>query len=1034
MSLAKDKPLRRGYAELHVRSNYSFLTAASHPHELVQRAAQLGYRALALTDECSVAGVVQAHLAAKQETIQLIVGSEFRSVEGLVFVLLARDRTGYAQLCRLITCARRRSPKGEYTLYREDLLGALDRCLLLWIPEERNQWGAQIKWLREHLSIPWWVGVERLLMSGDRQRYRDLLEWIERENLPALCTNRVLMHEPGRLPLLELVWAIRHQRTLVAQGYGGAPNAEQHLRSLTKLNSLYRQDLLRETLRVAEQCRFSLDELHYRYPADLLPKGFSVQGWLRALVREGEVRRFITGTPKNIQRQIEAELALIEELEYGHYFLTIHDIVRYAREQGILCQGRGSAANSVVCYCLGITDVDPRRVNMLLERFISRERNEPPDIDVDFEHERREEVIQYIYRRYGRERAALAAAVVRYRARSAVRDTASALGFSRREIDTLLARMDWRDADYPWQQQLAEQLPAGSGIKSTLLPRLCAELVGFPRHLSQHVGGFVIASGELSELVPQENAAMPGRTVIQWDKDDLEALGLMKVDVLALGMLSAIRKALVDVSRLRGRPVTMADIPAEDPKVYAMLQRADTVGVFQVESRAQGSMLPRLKPACYYDLVIQVAIVRPGPIQGDMVHPYLRRRNGIEAIEYPSEAVRGVLERTLGVPIFQEQVIQLAMVAAGFTGGEADQLRRAMARWKRGGELQPFRTRLLEGMLQRGYCSGFAERIYRQICGFGEYGFPESHAASFALLVYVSAWLKCHEPAAFACALLNSQPMGFYSASQIVQDLRRHGVTVLPPDINASQWGHTLDTEDREVGKQPALRLGLCLIKGLKRREVESFVERRPGEGFCSLAALRTVALLGEDTLGLLASGGALASLGGLRYQVRWELLGQCPDDGLGLKVREPAYPMPCADEGDELVEDYQALGLSLGPHPLALLRGSQALKSCISTAVLPEQRHGQLVEVAGLVVGRQRPGTAAGVTFVTLEDEAGNCNVVVWRATAQHQRSALLNSRLLKVKGVIEREGGVIHLIAGRLDDMSYLLGELQPLSRDYH
>jgi error-prone DNA polymerase len=739
--------------------------------------------------------------------------------------------------------------------------------------------------------------------------------------------------------------------------------------------------------------------------------------------------------PDKVVVQVEHELALIAEMNYAPYFLTVHDIVAWARGRGILCQGRGSAANSAVCYALFVTEVDPARASMLFERFVSKERNEPPDIDVDFEHQRREEVIQYIYARYGRERAALAAAVITYRTRGALRDAGRALGFPLAAIERLAGNLAWWEKREELAQRFAEVGldPADAAVKRWL--GIAEMLIGFPRHLTQHVGGFVIARGRLDRLVPVENAAMPERTVIQWDKDDIDALGLMKVDVLALGMLSAIRRMLAAISLRRGRPFGLADVPAEDATTYAMVSRADTVGVFQIESRAQMAMLPRLKPACFYDLVIEVALVRPGPIQGNMVHPYLRRRQGLEPVAYPSEAVREVLSRTLGVPIFQEQAMQIAIVAAGFTPGEADLLRRAMAAWKRKGGLEPFRERLLCGMRERGYADEFAEALYRQIQGFGEYGFPESHAASFALLVYVSAWLKRHEPAAFLLGLLNSQPMGFYSPSQLVQDARRHGVEVRPVDVTASQCECSLEGEDLAT-----VRLGLQQLRGFSGAAAQRIVGARDASPFVDLADLACRAELGQGDLDLLAAGAALGQLAGHRRQAAWAAAALPLQHDLfaGVSVREEAVVLAAPREGEEIVADYGSLGLTLGRHPLALLRTRLAAQRYLSAMDLRACGDRAVVRCAGIVTCRQRPGTASGVIFVTLEDETGSANIVVFNDLASRQRRLLLGSRLLGVAGQLQVQGegehAVVHLVAKRLFDHSELLGALLTGSRDFH
>lgn len=1030
------------YAELHCISNFSFLRGASHPEELVERASELGYQALALTDECSLAGVVRAHVRAQQQSLRLIIGSEFRltDLSGLL-VLLAPSRRAYARLSQLITQARRRCDKGHYQLLRQDLALCAQDCLALWQPafrDEDEDWDDGY-WLRQCFGAHLWLKAERLLTQSDDEHHARLKQLSQALEAPVVATGHVQMHRRARKPVQDLVTAIRLGCTLRETGQRLHANAECHMRAVSHIERLFPAAWVQESVNLANRCHFSLSELRYEYPQELVPEDHTPASWLRALTRDGESRRFPEGTPADITRQLEQELTLIEELAYEPFFLTIHDIVLFARERGILCQGRGSAANSVVCYCLGITEVDPRRVNLLLERFISRERNEPPDIDVDFEHERREEVIQYLYRKYGRHRAALAATVICYRPRSALRDVGKALGLDPLHLEELIQGIDWRDQEDDWIQQLQRRkLLSETGPGRWLLP-LTRELLGFPRHLSQHVGGFVIASEDVAELVPVENATMKERTVIQWDKDDLEALGLLKVDVLALGMLTAIRRTLALISERQGRPFTLADVPPEDAAVYHMLQEGKSMGVFQVESRAQMSMLPRLKPACYYDLVVQVAIVRPGPIQGNMVHPYLKRREMPENVPYADERIRQVLEPTLGVPIFQEQVIRLAMVAAGFSAGEADQLRRAMAAWKRHGDLSGFRDRLVRGMGERGYSAEFAERLYLQICGFGGYGFPESHAASFALLVYVSAWLKRHEPAAFLCGLLNSQPMGFYSPSQLVQEARREGVTVLPVDVNQSGYEHGLS--DSGGPGSPAVRLGLNLIRRLSHKAATEVVRARPRDGYRTLEQLRTQAGLSTADLEALASGGALSGLSAHRFQARWDILDRpCElalpkDNEYSFSTGQQALPpVPLPSEADTMAEDYTSLGLSLARHPLALLREQGQLRHCTRAGELARLRSGTPVRVAGLVTGRQRPGSASGVTFVTLEDETGNINTVVWLATARRQRQPLLNARLLHVRGVLERQDQVIHVIAGRLSDLSHLIDNLNVQSRDFH
>jgi error-prone DNA polymerase len=1021
-----------GYAELHCLSNFTFLRGASHPAELVERAAALGYGALALTDECSMAGIVRAHVAARQRGLKLLAGSEFTLDDGLRLVILAADREGYAALCGLITRGRRAAEKGAYHVVRDEVATLPAGCLVLWLspatglPSDRDA-----AWLRAHFAGRVWLAVELHADGDERARCGQLLEFARGHGLPVVAAGDVHMHVRGRRAVQDTLSAIRRRQPLEAGAAGLHANGERHLRSLAELRRIYPAPLLDATLEIAGRVRFSLDELRYQYPHELVPPGHTPGSWLRHRTFAGLAERWPAGPPDGIPAMVEHELALIGELRYEAYFLTVDDIVRFARARGILCQGRGSAANSVVCFCLGVTEVDPARMSLLFERFISRERNEPPDIDVDFEHERREEVIQYIYRRYGRERAALAATVITYCPRSAIRDVGRALGLSEVQLGRLTRNLQWWDGRAVAPERLRE---AGFDPRNPLLRRLVAlagELIGFPRHLSQHVGGFVIAEDPLWRLVPIENAAMADRTVIQWDKDDLDEMGLLKVDVLALGMLSAIRRSFDLLREHKGRDLSLHTVPPEDPAVYAMVSRADTVGVFQIESRAQMAMLPRLRPASYYDLVIEVAIIRPGPIQGDMVHPYLRRRNGEEAVTYPSPEVRQVLERTLGVPIFQEQVMQLAVVAAGFTPGEADQLRRAMAAWRRQGGLGHFEERLIAGMRARNYSLEFAQQIFRQICGFGEYGFPESHAASFALLVYVSAWLKHHEPAVFCCALLNSQPMGFYAPAQLVQSARRAGVEVRPVDVNSSNWDCTLEP----AGKGHAVRLGFRLAGGLGMTAGLRVSSARGEQPYRDVQDLAGRTGLGAHEFGILAAAGALAGIAGHRHRAHWAVAGVEPPlpvfpvlafaEGIPL-LRSPT-------EGQGIVADYQSLGLTLGRHPLALLRGRLQRLGISTASEFQDLEDRSRVHAAGIVTARQRPGSAAGVTFVTLEDETGYVNLIVWRRLAERQRRVLLGARLLGVWGELQRQGDVLHVIATHLEDHTALLGSLPSRSRDF-
>ena len=1089
------------YAELHCLSNFSFQRGASHPEELVAKAAAYGYSAIALTDECSFAGIVRAHRALQalpeEGRPRLILGCELRLADGPCLVLLAADRAGYGRLSRLVTQARRNAEKGRYHLTRAMLdatregepqaAEALPGCLALLIPPEdfpppgtavdaAIALRSEARWLAKRFPGRAWIAHTPRLDGRDPAR----LHWIRRiaqaAGIRPVAAGGALMHDAARRPLADVMTALRLHCSVAEAGLALAPNAELRLHERATLAHRHPPELLAETLAVAARCRFDLDALRYEYPAELVPADETPASWLRRLVEGGLAWRYGEAgsdrraaapaaiaappppaedpAPPTVRAQIEHELALVAELGYEPYFLTVHDIVRFARERGILCQGRGSAANSVVCWALGITEVDPQLGIMLVERFISRERDEPPDIDVDFEHERREEVIQYLYRKYGRERAALAATVIRYRARSALRDVGRALGLDEAQIERLTREHHWFDGRRILPERLAE---AGLDPASPVTQRLVAlteELIGFPRHLSQHVGGFVIARGRLDELVPVENAAMPERTVIQWDKDDLDAVGLMKIDVLALGMLSALRRGLALVSAWRGRALTLATIPRERPQVYEMLSRADSVGVFQVESRAQMTMLPRLKPRRFYDLVVEVAIVRPGPIQGGMVHPYLQARERVARGEDPlvdlNEEIRGVLARTLGVPIFQEQVLQLAVVAAGFTGGEADQLRRAMGAWRRKGELERYRQKLLAGLDHKGYDADFAQRLCQQIEGFGSYGFPESHAASFALLVYASAWLKCFEPAAFLAALLNSQPMGFYAPAQLIQDARRHGVEVRAADVGASAWDCTLEpaggttTECGQVAAsdaapatpQPAVRLGLRMIRSLGYDAATRIVAARGERAFADTQDLAARARLDTGELRTLAAGGALASLAGHRRQALWQASGAAPLPGLlaAAPGGDVAATLDAPAETEDLLADYARLGFTLGRHPLAFVRDQLAALRFLTATDIAAAPDRMLARGAGLVTCRQRPGTAKGTLFVTLEDETGLTNVIVRPELFEQQRRILLGARLMGVFGQIRRQGRVVHLVASRVVDHSPLLGSLAARSRDFH
>ncbi|MDP9780771.1 error-prone DNA polymerase [Pseudomonas fluorescens] len=1020
------------YAELHCLSNFSFQRGASSALELCRRAKEQGYQALAITDECTLAGIVRAWQAAKELELQLIVGSEIQVENGPKLVLLVENLEGYQALCRLITRARRRSEKGHYRIVREDFAEPLPGLLALWVPNGQDcEHGG---WLQQRFAGRLWLAVQLHCGQDDRRRLAELLALAERLGLPAVASGDVHMHVRGRRALQDTMTAIRHHVTVAEAGQRLHPNGERHLRSRKDLADLYPRALLDETLNIAGRCTFDLGQLRYQYPRELVPEGHDPASWLRELTERGMRERWEDGVEEKVRRQINDELELIAELGYDSYFLTVQDVVNFARSRKILCQGRGSAANSAVCYALGITEIDPSQTNLLFERFLSRERNEPPDIDVDFEHERREEVLQYVFQRYGRHRAALTAVVSSYHGAGAVRDVAKALGLPPDQVNALADCCGrWSDEAPPVERLREGGFDPDSPVLRRVLS-LTQQLIGFPRHLSQHPGGFVISEQPLDTLVPVENAAMAERTIIQWDKDDLDAVGLLKVDILALGMLSAIRRCFDLIERYRGERYALASLPKDDRATYEMISRADTIGVFQIESRAQMSMLPRLRPKRFYDLVIEVAIVRPGPIQGGMVHPYLRRRNKEEAVTYPSEALEKVLERTLGVPLFQEQVMQIAIVAADYTPGEADQLRRSMAAWKRHGGLEPHRERLAQGMKKNGYTAEFAAQIFEQIKGFGNYGFPESHAASFALLTYASSWLKCHEPAAFACALINSWPMGFYSPDQILQDARRHQLQIRPVDVRASDWDCSLEPLE---GRQPAIRMGLRLVKGFREEDARRIETARRQRVFSDVADLGERAQLDARALAQLADAGALQGLAGDRHRARWEVAGVQKQLGLfaGLPSQEePPVALPTPTVGENLFADYATLGTTLGPHPLALLRPELRARRCRSSRELQAVEHGRNVSVAGLVTGRQRPGTASGVTFVTLEDEFGNLNVVVWRDLAERQRKTLVGAQLLRVDGRWESVGEVRHLIAGRLSDLTELLAGINVRSRDFH
>ncbi|MDQ0039535.1 error-prone DNA polymerase [Variovorax boronicumulans] len=1084
------------YAELHCLTNFSFQRGASTPEEVVERAYQLGYAALAITDECSVAGIVRAYVCRRDMehtldeyerenpeeppiprnlTFRLLFGSEFR-FERFRLVVIANDTEGWGNLCEFITAARNTElPKGEYRVSWEDSdVASLQNCQVLFVPHREPGGAVDVATLHEDLLAAkalyagnLWLAVEMLNELDDDLWFVTLMQASEQTGVPLVAAGDVHMHARSRKPLHDVLTAVREGKTVAECGFALQSNAERHLRQRVRLAELYLPEMLANTLVVAERCSFDPKVIrdNYKYPLEMLGSNETATQTLARKTWAGAQERYPGGIPDAVRAQLHKELDLIRELEYEMFFLTVENIVSFARSQKILCQGRGSSANSVVCYCLGITAISPEKSHLLFERFLSRHRHEPPDIDVDFEHQRREEVIQYIYEKYGRERAAIAAVVICYRSRSALRDVGKAIGIDERLVDEFAKDHYWFD-----DAVLGEQLNAACarvGVKEDEFKlvqwiELTQRLKGFPRHLSQHVGGFVLTHTKLTRLVPVEKASMKDRSVIQWEKDDLEAMGMLKVDVLALGMLSAIRRGLDHMNRWRGSMVEMHDVPHDDQKVFEMICDADTVGVFQIESRAQMSMLPRLKPRCYEDLVIEVAIVRPGPIQGGMVHPYLKQRERVRKglpILYEKDELKPALERTLGIPIFQEQVMQIAMIAAKFSADEADQLRRAMAAWKRKGGLDKFHAKLVNGMVDNDYPREFAEAIFKQILGFGDYGFPESHAASFALLVTVSSWLKNYEPACFLAALLDSQPMGFYSPSQLVQDARRHGVEVRPVDVTHSDFDTTLEARAPDAPRmpsstdaryaerlgnenQPAVRLGLNRISGLSKEGVERLLKARAQSPFTSTEDLALRAELDGKDMAALAAADALMSLSGHRRQQVWDATAQRRSPALlkGVPINEQVLLLPAAPEGEEIVGDYASLGLTLRRHPLALLRPRLSRMKLMSAEELRAQPTGRTVRACGIVKGRQRPGTANGTIFVTLEDETGNVNVIVWSHVIDAWREPLLKSHLLAVQGTWQRDddsgGKVQHLVATGFKDLTPLMGRLAQsnTSRDFH
>ena len=1025
------------YTELQCTSNFSFLRGASHPEELVEQAAVYGYKEIAITDRNSLAGIVRGHAAAKKKGMRIIPACRLDLLDGPSLLAYPTNQPAYAQLSGLLTLGNLRAEKGCCHLYREDVYSYAKGIKFIIIPPPvlNSQFNFEpgfqmaLHEYREAMGIDLYIAASRLYNGADIKYLHRIASLSKQEAVPMVATNDVYYHNPVRRQLQDILTCVREKCTIHTAGFKLHQNAERHLKQAAEMERLFRQypDAIYRTQEISEACQFSLNSLQYVYPEEITSKERTPLEELAFLAWKGAGEHFIDGVPEKIATNIQHELRFIEEMNYAAYFLTVYDIVRFAREQGILCQGRGSAANSTICYCLGITSVDPTKFDLLFERFISSARNEPPDIDVDFEHERREEVIQYIYRKYGRHRAAIVATVTQERQKGAIRDVGKAMGLS---VDTLNRLSDsvWEFTDEWFEgKRIGEQglNPNDQHLRKVL--KLTEQLMGFPRQLGQHTGGFVITQGKLSDLCPIMNARMEDRTCIEWNKDDIDTLGFLKIDVLALGMLTCIRKAFDLCKQHYGLDLTLANIPQDDKGVYEMIGHAETIGVFQIESRAQQAMLPRLKPTCFYDLVIEVAIVRPGPIQGDMVHPYLRRRNGEEAVEYPSKALEEILKKTLGVPLFQEQAMKIAIVAAGFTPAEADELRRSMATFKAKGMVKKFEDKLITGMKKNGYTEEYSLRIFKQLEGFGSYGFPESHAASFAQLVYVSSWLKHYYPDVFATALLNSMPMGFYQPAQIIIDAKKNGVEVRPVDVNYSYWDNTLE---ESAGKFCVIRLGFRQVKGLKQEELELLVSGRR-QSYSHINSLRDQGIP-QATLERLADADAFRSMGFDRRQALWEIVA-LQDRPLALYAGQSAadasekkIALPVMTDAEHVVQDYASVSLSLKAHPVSFVREKLQLLHIISTAALINGNNGDWVKVAGLVLVRQRPGTAKGVCFITIEDETGFANLVVFQNLFEEYRKEILQSRLLMVEGTLQREGEVIHVIVKHCYDLSKFLRRL--------
>ena len=1024
------------YAELQVTTHFSFLRGASSCEELFSQAALLGLPALGIADRHSLAGIVRAHEAAKITGVRAIIGCRLDLDDGTVLLVYPTDRAAYGRLCRLLTLGKGRAGKGGCSLGWSDVVAHGSGLVALLVPDQPDALCAtRLRRLAQDFGDRAYLALSLRRRPGDPLRLHRLTNLAAEAGITTVATNDVLFHQPQRRILQDVVTCIREGCTIDAAGFRRERHADRFLKAPAEMARLFSRwpEAIARTAEIAERCRFSLDELKYQYPHEVAEPGVTAQASLERLAWEGAARRYPEGVPEKVADTLRHELRLIDSLGYAPYFLTVNAIVRFARERGILCQGRGSAANSAVCFVLGITSIDPTQANLLFERFVSPERKEPPDIDVDFEHERREEVIQWIYKTYGRERAALCATVIRYRARGAVREVGKALGLTE-DVTAALASQLWGWSEEGVEPQHAAELNLNLDDRRLRLTLdLAKQLIGTPRHLSQHPGGFVLTQDRLDELVPIEPAAMEQRAVIEWDKDDIDALRFMKVDVLGLGMLGCMRRAFDLLEEHKGVHHDLASIPAEDPETYAMIRKADTIGVFQIESRAQMAMLPRLKPQTFYDLVIEVAIVRPGPIQGDMVHPYLRRREGKEDVEYPRPELERVLGKTLGVPLFQEQAMRVAIEGAGFTPSEADQLRRAMATFKHTGGVSAFREKLVNGMLERGYARDFAERTFKQLEGFGSYGFPESHAASFAKIAYASSWMKCHHPDVFCAALLNAQPMGFYAPAQIVRDARQHGVEIRPVDVNASRWDCTPEAVDGS--KYHAVRLGLRLVKGLANKDGAALVAARGDRAYRSIEELQRRSDVPAAALERLADADAFRpALGLSRREAIWAIRA-LRDEPLPLfaaaaraeeilpELTEPAVALRPMTTGREVVEDYGAVGFTLRRHPVAFLRADLAAQKIASCAQAIETRDGRWTMTAGLVLVRQRPGSASGVIFVTIEDETGIANLVVWPKIFERFRRIVLSARMIAVKGRIQREGEVVHLVAQELRDLSELL-----------